>query len=233
MKEKYKSLRPGLAIIQVGNREDSNIYVRHKIKAANQVGMQAFYHKYKTDITESELLLELSKLNDNPTINGIIVQLPFDSADNINADLITDNINPAKDVDGLHFANIGKLIKGNSKDGFIPCTPKACLELIKSTGVCISGQNAVVVGRSNLVGTPMANLLMHHDATVTVCHSQTKNIPDICRTADILVVAIGKAKFITKEMIKPGAVVIDCGINNVTAPGIFFSNINFSSTDNF
>jgi methylenetetrahydrofolate dehydrogenase (NADP+)/methenyltetrahydrofolate cyclohydrolase/formyltetrahydrofolate synthetase len=168
------------------------------------------------------LLLALEKLNSSPAVSGIIVQLPFDSVNNINSETITNSVDPAKDVDGLHFANAGKLLNGITSDGFVPCTPKGCLELIKSTGICISGKNAVVVGRSKLVGAPMANLLRHCNATVTICHSKTENIGDICRTADILVVAIGKAKFITKDMVKPGAVVIDCGINSVNDPGIFF-----------
>ncbi len=180
----------------------------------------ATHHKFKSDITESELLLALVKLNENRNINGIIVQLPFDSVNNINSELITNSVDPAKDVDGLHYANAGKLLNAATSDAFVPCTPKGCMELIKSTGIDLCGKSAVVVGRSKLVGAPMANLLRHANATVTICHSKTENIGEVCRGADILVVAIGKTKYITNEMVKQGAIVIDCGINSVLDQGI-------------
>jgi methylenetetrahydrofolate dehydrogenase (NADP+)/methenyltetrahydrofolate cyclohydrolase/formyltetrahydrofolate synthetase len=166
-------------------------------------------------VHEIDVLERIRQLNNDPTVHGIIVQLPFDSEYQINADNVINALSPAKDVDGLHHVNAGKLLHGQTEDAFVPCTPKGCLELIKSTGVTISGKNAVVLGRSKLVGTPMANLLRLSDATVTVCHSKTQNLPEICRQADILVVAIGKPRFVHGDWIKPGAVVIDCGINSI------------------
>ncbi len=152
-------------------------------------------------------------------MHGIIVQLPFDSEHQIDADKVVNALSPAKDVDGLHHVNAGKLAHGQTADAFIPCTPKGCLELIKSTNVPIAGKNAVVLGRSKLVGSPMANLLRINDATVTICHSKTQHLSEICRQADILVVAIGKPRFVQGDWIKPGAVVIDCGINSIVEDG--------------
>lgn len=169
-------------------------------------------------MTESELVERVRELNQDPNIHGIIVQLPFDAANQINSDLIISTVSPSKDVDGLHYINAGHLLHGQLDEAFVPCTPKGCLELIKSTGINIQGKNAVVLGRSKLVGTPMANLLRLSDATVTICHSKTQNLPEICRGADILVVAIGKAKFVRGDWVKHGAVVIDCGINSIETP---------------
>ena len=162
-----------------------------------------------------EILREIDRLNNDHRFHGIIVQLPFDCETNIEADNIINSVDPSKDVDGLNVVNAGKISHGQLEDAFVPCTPKGCLELIKSTGVEIKGKNAVVVGRSKLVGSPMANLLKNNDATVTICHSKTQNLQEVCRSADILVVAIGKPKFVTGDWIKPGAVVIDCGINSI------------------
>ena len=166
-------------------------------------------------VNESELVREIERLNLDPSINGIIVQLPFDCERNIDSDVVVNTVDPSKDVDGLHFVNAGKLIHGQTGEAFIPCTPKGCLELIKSTNVQIEGKTAVVLGRSKLVGSPMANLLKSENATVTICHSKTKNLEDVCRTADILVVAIGRPRFVKGDWVKPGAVVIDCGINSI------------------
>lgn len=152
-------------------------------------------------------------------MHGIIVQLPFDSDNSISSDKIVNTVRPDKDVDGLHYANAGKILHGQLNDAFVPCTPKGCLELIKSTNVELRGKNAVVIGRSKLVGSPMANLLVLNDATVTICHSKTRNIADICKTADILVVAVGKPRFVKSDWVKPGAVVIDCGINTIQENG--------------
>ena len=154
-------------------------------------------------------------MNSDSSINGIIVQLPLDCEHQIRSDNITNAVDPLKDVDGLHYVNAGKLALGQLSDAFIPCTPKGCMKLIESTNVNLPGKNAVVIGRSNLVGSPMANLLKNNDCTVTICHSKTVNLPEICKLADILVVAIGKANFVKENWIKPGAIVIDCGINSV------------------
>lgn len=212
-KLKYAVNKLTCFFIKVGNRDDSNIYIRNKLKTAADAGITAKHYKFERSIKESELKREIEKLNLDHKINGIIVQLPLDSEFEINSDAIVNTVDPSKDVDGLNLVNAGKLSHGQ-KDGFIPCTPKGCMELIKSTNIEIRGKNAVVIGRSKLVGTPMANLLKLADATVTLCHSKTVNLPEICRTADILVVAIGKAKFVKADWVKPGAVVIDCGINS-------------------
>lgn len=160
------------------------------------------------------MITAIEKLNLDPSVHGIIIQLPFDSEESIDSDAITNTVSPLKDVDGLNIVNAGKLGHGQTRDVFIPCTPKGCLELIKKTNIEISGKNAVVIGRSKLVGSPMASLLKMNDATVTICHSKTQNLPEVCRKADILVVAIGKHRFVQKDWVKPGAVVIDCGINS-------------------
>ncbi|RNA37762.1 C-1-tetrahydrofolate cytoplasmic-like [Brachionus plicatilis] len=205
----------GLAIVQVGDRADSNIYIRNKLRTAGDVGINAKHLKFNRSVNESILIDEINKLNSDPKIHGIIVQLPFDSENSIDSDLIVNTVSPNKDVDGLHYANAGKILHGQVDKAFVPCTPKGCLELIKSTGVDLKGKNAVVVGRSKLVGSPMANLLKLNDCTVTICHSKTVDLPTICRSADILVVGIGKPKFVKSDWVKPGAVVVDCGINSV------------------
>ena len=178
------------------------------------MGINAEHYKFDREVQEVDLISEIERLNNDPKTHGIIVQLPFDSANNINSDNVISTVDPSKDVDGLHYVNAGKVAHNQMKDAFIPCTPKGCLELIKSTKVDIEGKNAVVLGRSKLVGSPMANLLKMCNATVTVCHSKTKNIADVCRQADILVVAIGQPNFVKGDWVKPGAVVIDCGINS-------------------
>jgi len=205
---------PGLAIVQVGDREDSNVYIRMKIKAAAEIGIEAKHIRYPDTITEIELLTEINKLNNDPKIHGIIVQMPLDSLNPIDSHLITDAVSPEKDVDGLNTISEGKVAVGDLS-GFLPCTPNGCMELIKQTGQKIAGKNAVVLGRSKIVGTPVAELLKWNHATVTVCHSKTKNISDICRRADILVVAIGQPEMVKGTWIKPGAIVIDCGINAI------------------
>ncbi|CAF0790869.1 unnamed protein product [Brachionus calyciflorus] len=211
----HSNFRVGLAIVQVGNRDDSNLYIKNKLRTASDVGIEAKHLKFDRSVHQSTLIEEINKLNSDPRINGIIVQLPFDSENEIDSDLIVNTVSPNKDVDGLHFANAGKILHGQINDAFVPCTPKGCLELIKSTGVDLKGKNAVVIGRSKLVGSPMANLLKLSDCTVTICHSKTVNLPSVCRAADILVVAIGKAKLVTSDWVKPGAIVIDCGINSI------------------
>lgn len=203
---------PGLAIVQVGSREDSNVYIRMKIKNAKEVGIFSQHVKMPRSTTEEELLSELRRLNADETIHGIILQLPPDCDNKIDAHLATNAICPSKDVDGLTDINAGKLARGDISC-IVPCTPLGCLDLIKRVGVEIRGANAVVLGRSKIVGSPMADLLVWNDATVTKCHSRTRGLSEVCSQADILVAAVGQAEMVKGNWIKPGAVVIDCGIN--------------------
>ncbi|XP_050744306.1 C-1-tetrahydrofolate synthase, cytoplasmic isoform X2 [Drosophila biarmipes] len=210
--KKLPNFAPGLRIVQVGGREDSNVYIRMKIKAATEIGIDAVHVQLPRSITEGELLDKINDLNEDPKVHGIIVQMPLDCDTPIDSHLITDAVSPEKDVDGLHTVNEGRLAIGDL-GGFLPCTPWGCLELIRRSGVEIAGARAVVLGRSKIVGTPAAELLKWANATVTVCHSKTRNLEEITRTADILVVGIGVAEMVKGSWIKPGAVVIDCGIN--------------------
>jgi methylenetetrahydrofolate dehydrogenase (NADP+)/methenyltetrahydrofolate cyclohydrolase/formyltetrahydrofolate synthetase len=219
-KVKALSVVPTLAIVQVGDKEDSNVYIRMKMKFAAEVGVDTKHLRLPKSTSENELIAQLDALNRDNSVHGIIVQLPLDSEKPINADKITNLVAPQKDVDGLSDLNAGKLFHGqvDGKNCFVPCTPYGCLELIKKTGVQISGANAVIMGRSKIVGSPMAQLLLWNQATVTILHSRSKNIPEIVKTADILVVAIGQPLLVKKEWIKPGAVVIDCGISAIPDP---------------
>ncbi|XP_034488703.1 C-1-tetrahydrofolate synthase, cytoplasmic isoform X1 [Drosophila innubila] len=208
----HEAFVPGLRIVQVGGREDSNVYIRMKIKAATEIGINALHVQLPRSITEMELLDKVRELNADPQVHGIIVQMPLDCEASIDAHRIADAVSPAKDVDGLHTLNEGRLATGDLT-GFLPCTPWGCLELIRRTGVEIAGAHAVVLGRSKIVGTPAAELLKWSNATVTVCHSKTRNLEEITRSADILLVGIGVPEMVKGSWIKPGAVVIDCGIN--------------------
>ncbi|KAJ8674099.1 hypothetical protein QAD02_005361 [Eretmocerus hayati] len=214
LKKKLPNFAPGLAIVQVGGREDSNVYIRMKIKAASEIGINATHVKLPNTTTEHELLSKLHRLNADPDTHGIIVQMPLDSVNTIDSHLITDSVSPHKDVDGLNTINEGRVAIGDMS-GFLPCTPNGCIELIKKSGVTIAGSQAVVLGRSKIVGTPVAELLKWHNATVTVCHSKTKDLPGVVSRADILVVGIGQPELVKGSWIKPGAVVIDCGINSI------------------
>lgn len=193
------------------------MYIRMKMKAAENIGMSAEHVRLPRDITETELLRRINELNDDPLVHGIIVQMPLDSVHKIDSHLVTDAVSPSKDVDGLNTINEGRVAVGDMS-GFIPCTPNGCIELIKHSGVKIAGKKAVVLGRSRIVGTPASELLKWQHATVTVCHSKTENLSETTREADILVVAIGKPELVKGSWIKPGAVVIDCGINPIPDP---------------
>ncbi|XP_078034471.1 pug C-1-tetrahydrofolate synthase, cytoplasmic [Augochlora pura] len=217
LKEKLPGYTPGLAIVQVGGREDSNVYIRMKIKAADDIGIAAQHVKLPKTTTERELVNKLNELNNDPNVHGIIVQMPLDTVNKIDSHMITDLVSPAKDVDGLNTINEGRVAIGDMT-GFLPCTPHGCIELIKKSNIPISGARAVVLGRSKIVGTPVAELLKWQNATVTVCHSRTKNLPEVVSQADILVVAIGQPEMVKGSWIKPGAVVIDCGINSIPDP---------------
>ena len=207
-KEKYGTA-PGLAVIMVGDNPASAVYVRNKHKACLEVGMTSFEIKYDGDISESELLSKIDELNSDDRVDGILVQLPLPK--HIDEQKVINRISPTKDVDAFHPENVGKIMIGNYT--FLPCTPAGIVELLKHYEVEIEGKSCVVIGRSNIVGKPMAHLLLERNGTVTVCHSRTKNLSEITRCADILVVAIGKSEFLTADMVKPGAVVIDVGIN--------------------
>ncbi|MGN1402790.1 MAG: bifunctional methylenetetrahydrofolate dehydrogenase/methenyltetrahydrofolate cyclohydrolase FolD [Ruminococcus sp.] len=203
-------IQPGLAVILVGNDPASQIYVRNKQKACEEVGFHAFEYRLSENSTEEQLLDLIGVLNKDNKVHGILVQLPL--PDHIDPQTVINTISPDKDVDAFHPMNVGKIMIGDYE--FLPCTPAGVMELIDSTGVEISGKNCVVVGRSNIVGKPMAMLLLHRNATVTICHSRTKNLAEICASADILVSAVGKAHFIKADMVKEGAMVIDVGMNH-------------------
>ncbi|RIA98706.1 formate--tetrahydrofolate ligase-domain-containing protein [Glomus cerebriforme] len=216
LKQKYSTFKPHLSIIQVGEREDSTVYVRQKERAAKEAGIEFTLHKKADSITENELLTSIRELNDNPSIHGFLVQLPLPS--HINKKKVTETISPKKDVDGFHAINLGNLAKRDCEALFLPCTPKGIIELLKRSDIEIARKNAVVIGRSDIVGFPVFTLLSRNDATVTLCHSKTENLPEIVKTADILIVAIGKAEFVKGDWIKPGAVVIDVGTNAIKDP---------------
>ncbi|MCH8157117.1 MAG: bifunctional methylenetetrahydrofolate dehydrogenase/methenyltetrahydrofolate cyclohydrolase FolD [Nitrospinae bacterium] len=202
---------PGLAVVLVGDDPASSVYVRNKNKTCKQVGFPSFEHPLPATVSQQELLALIADLNRNDAVHGILVQLPL--PDQIDSPKVLEAIDPAKDVDGFHPENVGRLVTGSAV--LKPCTPAGIIELLDHYKVEIEGKNAVVLGRSNIVGKPVALLLLHRHATVTVCHSRTKDLPAIARTADILVAAIGKPKFVTGDMVKQGAVVIDVGINRV------------------
>lgn len=217
-RDRDKSFAPKLVIVQVGGRADSNVYVNAKIRAAAEAEVVAEHLRLPRSISEPELLAEVTNLNENPCVHGIIVQMPLDTSGEsgqIDPHLITNAVLDSKDVDGLSVVNQGKVATGELATGFLPCTPAGCMELIKSTGVQVKGANAVVLGRSKIVGTPMSELLKWNDATVTTCHSKTRDLEGMVGRADIIVAAIGRANFVPGHWIKEGAVVIDCGINAV------------------
>ncbi|XP_069590057.1 C-1-tetrahydrofolate synthase, cytoplasmic [Ranitomeya imitator] len=215
MQERHAGFRPGLAILQVGDRDDSNLYISMKLKAAAEIGINASHVKLPRTATEAEVLSRIKSINEDPALHGLIVQLPLDSDHKIDTEKVTNAVSPAKDVDGLTSINAGKLARGDLGDCFIPCTPKGCLDLIRQTGVQIAGKRAVVIGRSKIVGAPMHDLLLWNHATVTTCHSKTESLSEEVSRADILVVGAGKPEMVKGDWIKPGAVVIDCGINHV------------------
>ena len=219
LKEKLKdkiselnySRKPTLAVILVGNDPASKSYVKGKDKALHEVGMGSVMINFDADITEDVLIGKIIELNNDSNVDGILLQLPLPAG--MDEAKILDYIDPDKDVDGLHRVNVGKLYLGEK--GFVPCTPRGIIELLKRMDVDMEGKNAVVIGRSKLVGLPVSKLLLNENATVTICHSRTKNLKQICKTADILVVAIGKPKVINEEYVKEDAYVIDVGVNRV------------------
>ncbi|EDN9971060.1 bifunctional methylenetetrahydrofolate dehydrogenase/methenyltetrahydrofolate cyclohydrolase FolD [Listeria monocytogenes] len=201
--------KPGLAVVLVGDNQASRTYVRNKQKRTEEAGMKSVLIELPENVTEEKLLSVVEELNEDKTIHGILVQLPL--PEHISEEKVIDTISYDKDVDGFHPVNVGNLFIG--KDSFVPCTPAGIIELIKSTGTQIEGKRAVVIGRSNIVGKPVAQLLLNENATVTIAHSRTKDLPKVAKEADILVVATGLAKFVKKDYIKPGAIVIDVGMD--------------------
>jgi len=204
-------LTPGLAVVLVGEDPASQVYVRNKGKQTVEAGMKSFEHKLPDTTSETELLVLVEQLNSDPDVHGILVQLPL--PDQIDSHAVINAINPDKDVDGFHLINVGRLSTGAS--GLVPCTPLGCLMLLKDELGDLSGKNAVVVGRSNIVGKPMAALLLAESCTVTIAHSRTQDLAGVCREADILVAAVGRPQMIPGDWVKPGATVIDVGINRV------------------
>ncbi len=219
-----QGVRPGLAVILVGEDAASQVYVRNKVNACAQAGFYSEKHAYAPDVAPQIVLEKIAELNADTKIHGILVQLPLPK--HFDADAVLDAIAAEKDVDGFRAENVGALMQG--QPCFIPCTPYGAMKFFEDAGVGLKGKEAVVVGRSNIVGKPMAMLLMHAGATVTVCHSQTKDLKAHCLRADILVAAIGKPKMITGDMVKPGAVVIDVGINRM-ADGKLCGDVDFES----
>jgi methylenetetrahydrofolate dehydrogenase (NADP+) / methenyltetrahydrofolate cyclohydrolase len=205
-------MRPGLAVVLVGNNPASEIYVRGKVKSCEEVGIYSEKHTPSEKVTTEELLSLIADLNQREELDGILVQLPLPSQ--VDSKKVLFAVDPAKDVDGFHPVNVGYL--STQRPGLVPCTPAGIMEMLHRTGVKIAGQEAVIVGRSDIVGKPMAMLLLNANATVTVCHSKTRDLPGVCRRADILVAAIGRAGMVTREFVRPGASVIDVGMNRVT-----------------
>uniref|UniRef100_A0A3P8YJW9 C-1-tetrahydrofolate synthase, cytoplasmic n=1 Tax=Esox lucius TaxID=8010 RepID=A0A3P8YJW9_ESOLU len=214
----FPGFRPGLVVLQVGDRDDSNLYITMKLKAAAEIGISASHVRLPKTATEDEVLRCIVTVNENPEVHGLIVQLPLDSVNTMDPEKVINAVAPEKDVDGLTSINAGKLSRGNLGDCFIPCTPKGCMELIRQTGTSVAGKNAVVIGRSKVVGAPMYSLLLWSHATVTSCHSKTTDLAAQVGRADILVVGAGRAEMVKGAWVKQGAVVIDCGINHVPDP---------------
>ncbi len=210
---------PGIAVVIVGEDPASQVYVNSKSRKAKECGFHSVKHTLPEDTTEADLLALIDELNNDPAIHGILVQLPLPK--HVDAGRVIQTISPDKDVDGFHFINVGKLGTGEMETAFVPCTPAGSMLLVERVlGRDLSGLNAVVVGRSNIVGKPMANLLLAANATVTIAHSRTKDLPGLCRTADILVAAVGRPEIVKGDWVKPGATVIDVGINRISAlPG--------------
>lgn len=218
--------RPGLAVVIVGNNPASRVYVNNKKKACEAVGFQSFEYALPEDTTQEELLELVETLNADENVNGILVQLPVPKQ--IDDKAIINSISVEKDVDAFHPENVGRIMIGEY--AFLPCTPAGVMELIDATGVEVSGKKCVVIGRSNIVGKPMAMLLLHRSGTVTICHSRTQDLPSVTRDADILIAAVGKANFVTADMVKEGAVVIDVGMNRLEN-GKLCGDVNFEEVE--
>ena len=206
---KAKGITPGLAVIMVGENAASQVYVRNKVKSCTEAGMHSVLERYDATMSEADLLARVDALNHDASIHGILVQLPLPA--HIDANKVIEFISPAKDVDGFHIASAGALMVG--QPGFWPCTPYGCMKMLESIGYDLRGKHAVVIGRSNIVGKPMAMMLLQKSATVTICHSATKDLKAMTLQADVIVAAVGKRNVLTADMVKPGAVVLDVGMN--------------------
>ncbi len=206
---KAKGITPGLAVILVGENAASQVYVRNKVKSCTEAGMHSVLERYDASMSEADLLARIDALNHDASIHGILVQLPLPA--HIDANKVIEFISPAKDVDGFHIASAGALMVG--QPGFWPCTPYGCMKMLESIGYELRGKHAVVIGRSNIVGKPMAMMLLQQNATVTICHSATKDLKAMTLQADVIVAAVGKRNVLTADMVKPGAVVLDVGMN--------------------
>ncbi|XP_051908781.1 C-1-tetrahydrofolate synthase, cytoplasmic-like [Hippocampus zosterae] len=213
---KVTKVVPSLLVLQVGNREDSNLYISSKMKAAAEVGIEAKHVRLPNTVTQDEVLRAIAAVNEDASVHGLIVQLPLDSVNRMDVEMVTNAVSPLKDVDGLSCINAGKLSRGDLNSCFIPCTPNGCMELIGQTGVSVAGKHAVVIGRSKIVGAPMHDLLLWNHATVTTCHSKTRDIATQVGRADIVVVGAGRAEMVRGDWLKEGCVLIDCGINYVS-----------------
>ena len=225
LKAKY-GITPGLAVIIVGENPASQVYVRNKHKACTELGFYSEGVELPATTTREELLAEIQRLNNDEKIHGILVQLPLPKELQPYESEVLEAINPLKDVDGFHPVNVGRLVTGQK--ALVPCTPHGCLRMLELAEIPVEGANAVIIGRSNIVGKPMLHLLLGKNATVTICHSRTKNLVEITRQADILVAAVGKAGFVTADMVKPGAAVIDVGINRI-APKKLVGDVDFEA----
>ena len=225
LKAKY-GITPGLAVIIVGENPASQVYVRNKHKACTELGFYSEGVELPASTTREELLAEIQRLNNDEKIHGILVQLPLPKELQPYESEVLEAINPLKDVDGFHPVNVGRLVTGQK--ALVPCTPHGCLRMLELAEIPVEGANAVIIGRSNIVGKPMFHLLLGKNATVTICHSRTKNLAEITRQADILVAAVGKAGFVTADMVKPGAAVIDVGINRI-APKKLVGDVDFEA----
>ena len=225
LKAKY-GITPGLAVIIVGENPASQVYVRNKHKACTELGFYSEGVEMPATTTREELLAEIQRLNNDEKIHGILVQLPLPKELQPYESEVLEAINPLKDVDGFHPVNVGRLVTGQK--ALVPCTPHGCLRVLELADIPVEGANAVIIGRSNIVGKPMLHLLLGKNATVTICHSRTKNLAEITRQADILVAAVGKAGFVTADMVKPGAAVIDVGINRI-APKKLVGDVDFEA----
>lgn len=223
---KNKGKQTGLAVVLVGEDPASKVYVRNKEKACEEIGIYSEMHKLPEETTEEELLALINKLNNDEKIDGILVQLPL--PEHLNDKVIINNIRPDKDVDAFHPVNVGKIMIGDFD--FLPCTPAGIMELIHESGVDVDGKNCVVIGRSNIVGKPMSMLLLHENGTVTTCHSHTKDLSEVTKQADILVAAVGIAKFVKADMVKSGAVVIDVGMDR-DENGKLCGDVDFDSVE--
>lgn len=225
LKAKY-GITPGLAVIIVGENPASQVYVRNKHKACTELGFYSEGVELPATTTREEILAEIQRLNNDEKIHGILVQLPLPKELQPYESEVLEAINPLKDVDGFHPVNVGRLVTGQK--ALVPCTPHGCLRMLELAEIPVEGANAVIIGRSNIVGKPMFHLLLGKNATVTICHSRTKNLAEITRQADILVAAVGKAGFVTADMVKPGAAVIDVGINRI-APKKLVGDVDFEA----